>query len=178
MAESVTIARPYAEAVFRLARDSKQLSQWSERLSLLAAVAADPDMIACIGNPRLSSEQIAELFLSLSKESGNAELGNLVRALAANERLVVLPQISALFEDLKSAEDGVKDATVYSAYPLDEAQVKNLIGQLETHFKSKLQPSVEVVPELIGGIKVVVGDQVLDASVRGKLDAMASALKN
>lgn len=178
MAESVTIARPYAEAVFRIARDSKQLSQWSDRLSLLATVAADPEMIACIGNPRLSSEQIAELFLSLTNEAGNAELGNLVHALAENERLVVLPQISTLFDDLKSAVDGVKEATVYSAYPLDEAQVKNLIGQLESHFNTRLQPTVEVAPELIGGIKVVVGDQVLDASVRGKLDAMASALKN
>lgn len=178
MAESVTIARPYAEAVFRLARDSKKLSLWADRLSLLATVAADPQMVTCIGNPRLSSGQIAELFLSLTKEAGDAELTNLVNTLAENERLVVLPQISALFDDLKSAEDGVKEATVYSAYPLDEAQVKNLIGQLESHFNSRLQPTVEVQPELIGGIKVVVGDQVLDASVRGKLDAMASALKN
>jgi F-type H+-transporting ATPase subunit delta len=178
MAESVTIARPYAEAVFRLARDSKNLSRWADRLALLATVAADAEMQQCIGNPKLSAAQLTDLFVSLSNEGNDAELVSFVRALADNERLAVLPQIRELFDALKSDEEGVKEAVVYSAFPLDDAQVNNLMGQLETYFKTKLQPRVEVEPELIGGIKVAVGDQVLDASVRGKLEAMASALKN
>jgi F-type H+-transporting ATPase subunit delta len=101
-----------------------------------------------------------------------------VGILAENERLDVLPQIQEIYEQLKSADEGVEDAVVTSAYPLDDAQLKNLMSQLEAHFGSKLQPRVEVDPALIGGIKVAVGDQVLDASVRGKLDAMATALKN
>ena len=178
MAESVTIARPYAQAVFRLAREGKALTAWSDRLQRLAAIAQDPEMANVVGNPKFSAGQVAELFVSLTGESGNKELASFIGILAENERLDVLTQIQEIYEQLKSADEGVKDAFVTSAYPLDDAQLKNLMSQLESHFDSKLQPRVEVDATLIGGIKVAVGDQVLDASVRGKLDAMATALKN
>ena len=178
MAESVTIARPYAQAVFRLAREGKALTAWSDRLQRLAAIAQDPEMAKVVGNPKFSAGQVAELFVSLTGESGNKELASFIGILAENERLGVLTQIQEIYEQLKSADEGVKDAIVTSAYPLDDAQLKNLMSQLESHFGSKLQPHVEVDAALIGGIKVAVGDQVLDASVRGKLDAMATALKN
>ena len=178
MAESVTIARPYAQAVFRLASESKELATWSDRLQRLATVAQDPEMDKVIGNPKFSAKQIADLFVSLTDEVGNQELASFVGILAENERLGVLTQIQEIYEQLKSADEGVKDAVVTSAYPLDAAQLNNLMSQLESHFGSKLQPHVEVDPALIGGIKVAVGDQVLDASVRGKLEAMATALKN
>jgi len=178
MAESVTIARPYAQAIFRLAREGKALAAWSDRLQRLAAIAQDPEMAKVVGNPKFSAGQVAELFVSLTGESGNKELASLIGILAENERLDVLSQIQDIYEQLKSADEGVKEAVVTSAYPLDDAQLKNLMSQLESHFGSKLQPHVEVDAALIGGIKVAVGDQVLDASVRGKLDAMATALKN
>jgi len=178
MAESVTIARPYAQAVFRLAREGKALTAWSDRLQRLAAIAQDPEMAKVVGNPKFSAGQVAELFVSLTDESGNKELASFIGILAENERLGVLTQIQEIYEQLKSADEGVKEAIVTSAYPLDDAQLKNLMSQLESHFDSKLQPRVEVDATLIGGIKVAVGDQVLDASVRGKLDAMATALKN
>ena len=178
MAESVTIARPYAQAVFRLARESKALAAWSDRLQRLAAIAQDEEMTKVVGNPKFSAGEVAKLFVSLSGEAGNQELASFVGILAENERLDVLTQIQEIYEQLKSAEEGVKDVVVTSAYPLDPAQLKNLMSQLETHFGSKLQPRVEVDAALIGGVKVAVGDQVLDASVRGKLDAMATALKN
>ena len=178
MAESVTIARPYAQAVFRLAREGKALTAWSDRLQRLAAIAQDPEMAKVVGNPKFSAGQVAELFVSLTGESGNKELASFIGILAENERLGVLTQIQEIYEQLKSGDEGVKDAIVTSAYPLDDAQLKNLMSQLESHFGSKLQPHVEVDAALIGGIKVAVGDQVLDASVRGKLDAMATALKN
>ena len=178
MAESVTIARPYAQAVFRLARESKALTAWSDRLQRLAAIVQDAEMTKVVGNPKFSAGQVAELFVSLSGEAGNQELCSFIGILAENERLDVLTQIQEIYEQLKSADEGVKDAVVTSAFPLDDAQLKNLMSQLESHFGSKLQPRVEVDPALIGGIKVAVGDQVLDASVRGKLDGMATALKN
>ena len=178
MAETVTIARPYAQAVFRLARENKSLAAWSDRLQRLAAVAQDAEMAQVVGNPKFSAKQVADLFVSLSGEPGNQELASFVGILAENERLDVLTQIQEIYEQLKSAEEGVKDAVVTSAYPLDGAQLKNLRSQLEAHFGSKLQPRVEVDAALIGGVKVAVGDQVLDASVRGKLEAMATALKN
>jgi F-type H+-transporting ATPase subunit delta len=178
MAESVTIARPYAQSIFRLAREGKALAAWSDRLQRLAAIAQDPEMAKVVGNPKFSAGQVAELFVSLTGESGNKELASLIGILAENERLDVLSQIQDIYEQLKSADEGVKEAVVTSAYPLDDAQLKNLMSQLESHFGSKLQPHVEVDAALIGGVKVAVGDQVLDASVRGKLDAMATALKN
>ena len=178
MAESVTIARPYAQAVFRLARENRALAAWSDRLQRLAAVAQDPEMAKVVGNPKFSAKQVAELFVSLSGETDNAELASFVGILAENERLDVLAQILEIYEQLRSAEEGVKDALITSAYPLDAEQLKKLMSQLETHFGSKLQPQVEVDAALIGGVKVAVGDQMLDASVRGKLDAMATALKN
>ncbi|MGE5491010.1 MAG: F0F1 ATP synthase subunit delta [Actinomycetota bacterium] len=176
MAESVTIARPYAEAIFKLAKEAGALGAWSARLKRLAAVAQDPEMADVIGNPRLSSDQVAQLFISLADDN-DAVLGNFVRVLAEGKRLALLPDVSRLFEAAKDAEEGVKEAVVYSAFPLDAGTLASLVPQLEAHFKSKLAPSVVVDAELIGGVRVAVGDQVLDASVRGKLEAMATALK-
>ena len=178
MAESVTIARPYAQAVFRLARENKALAAWSNRLQRLVAIAQDPQMTNVVGNPKFSAGQVADLFVSLSGEPDSQELASFIGVLAENERLDVLMQIQEIYEQLKGEDEGVKDALVSSAYPLDDEQLKNLMSQLETHFGSKLQPRVVLDAALIGGVKVAVGDQILDASVRGKLDAMATALKN
>jgi F-type H+-transporting ATPase subunit delta len=177
MAESVTIARPYAEAILRMAKETGDLGAWSVRLQRFAAVARDPEMTEVIGNPKLSAEQIAQLFISLADDN-DATLGNFIRVLAENERLAVLPEISQLFEAAKAAEEGVKEAVVETAFPIDDAQLSVLLPQLESHFHAKLVARVVVEPELIGGVRVAVGDQMLDASVRGKLEAMATALKN
>ena len=177
MAESVTIARPYAQAVFRLAKESGSQQAWLERLQRLAMIADDAEMAKVIGNPQVSARQVADLLVSLTGEKENRELSSFVDLLAENERLDVLAEILTIYEQIKSADEGVRDALIASAYPLDGAQLKALMPQLETHFASKLRPQVEVAEELIGGVKVTVGDQVLDISVRGKLDAMATALK-
>ena len=177
MAETVTIARPYAEAVFRTAKEQGALAGWSARLTRLAAIAQDGEMAEIVGNPKLSVEQVSQLFISLADDN-DAVLGNFIRVLAENRRLALLPEISRLFEIAKSQEEGVKEAVVQTAFPIDAAQVSALMQQLESHFGSKLAPKVVIEPELIGGVRVAVGDQVLDASVRGKLEAMATALKN
>lgn len=177
MAENVTVARPYAEAVFRLAREQGKLATWSESLAMLAAIAANAEVAACVGNPNLPAALKADLVASAAGPLA-AEVGNFLKVLAASDRLGLLPEIGQFFETLKAAEEGVKEAVVYSAFPLDAAQQQKLLGELETHFKTKLSPEIKLDPELIGGIKVVVGDQVLDASVRGKLAAMATALRN
>ena len=177
MAESVTIARPYAEAAYRLAKESGAQGLWSQRLQRLALIAQDKEMTEVMTNPRLSTEQVAEVFISLSADS-EAILANFVRTLAENRRLALLPEISRLFELAKSQEEGVQEAVVYSAFPIDDAQVAALMQQLEPRFGTRLTARVEVDPSLIGGVRVTVGDQMLDASVRGKLDAMAVALNN
>lgn len=178
MAELVTIARPYAEAVFRLAKEKQALAAWSDRLSLLSTIAGDGSMQTCIGNPELSAAQKSELFRSVAGKTVDGDTANLIQALAENERLSLLPEIAGLFEALKGAEEGIKDATIYSAFPVDDAQLKALVADLEARFKTRLKAEVIVDQSLIGGVKIVVGDQVLDTSVRGKLDAMGTALKN
>lgn len=178
MAEIATIARPYAEAAFRLARERQALANWSDALGRLAQVAADPEAAALIGNPNVPAAQVEDLFRAASGAGADDELGNFIRLLADNARLACLPEVARQFEDMKRGEEGVKDAVIHSAFPLDDAQMQNLKALLEARFASRLQLSVTVEPGLIGGIKVVVGDQVLDTSVRSKLAAMRAALNS
>jgi len=177
MAESVTIARPYADAAFRIAQETGAQGIWSARLQRLALIAQDGDMASVMGNPRLSAEQVADLLISLSEDS-DVTLGSFIRTLAENRRLALLPEISRLFELAKSQEEGVKEAVVHSAFPIDDSQIAALLQQLEPRFGTRLTARVVIDPSLIGGVKIAVGDQVLDASVRGKLDSMAVALNN
>jgi len=182
MAENVTLARPYAEAAFQLAKSGNALAAWSDVLSRLSAVAATPEMEECIGNPRLSPVQLAQLCLDVAasdpKQGLSADQQNFVRVLADNDRLIVLPEISELFDELKHGHEGVKDAEITSAFALDEATLKTLVADLERKFGCKIKATVKVDAELIGGVRIAVGDEVVDASVRGKLAAMATALKN
>ena len=152
-------------------------SIWSQRLQKLALIAQNGDMASVMGNPQLSAEQVANLVISLCDDNDTV-LGNFVRTLAENRRLALLPEISRLFDLAKSQEEGVKEAVVHSAFPIDDTQVAALLKELEARFGTRLNARVEVDPSLIGGVRVAVGDQVLDASVRGKLDAMAVALNN
>lgn len=177
MAEATTIARPYAEAVFRLADEKNALAAWSSTLEDLARVATNPEMKACIGNPRIARSHVVDWFLSLCK--GVTDEGkNFVRLLADNNRLEVLPEIREHFENLRHEREGVLEAQIQSAFPLDEAQRSRLVKDLETKFKRRITATVTTDPELIGGVKIVIGDKVIDASVRAKLAAMRSALRS
>jgi F-type H+-transporting ATPase subunit delta len=175
MAEIATIARPYAEAAFRLARERQALAAWSSALGRLAQLADHPAAAALIGNPNVAASQVEDLFRSVG--GGDGELANLIHLLSENGRLICLAEISAQFDAMKRGEEGVKEGIIYSAFPLNEPQGLNLRTLLESRF-GRLQLSVVVTPALIGGIKVVVGDQVLDTSVSGKLDAMRAALNS
>lgn len=177
MAENITLARPYADAAFQLARTTGALGPWQQALDRMAAVAADAQMVECIDNPRLQSSQVAQLFLDVVG-SVSAEQQNFVRLLVDNERLQVLPEIRDLYVELKNGQEGVKEADIASAFPLDDATLKNLVAELEARFKCRIQATVSLDPELIGGVRIAVGDQVIDASVRGKLAAMATALQS
>jgi F-type H+-transporting ATPase subunit delta len=176
MAEIATLARPYAEAVFRLADAGGALAAWSGALRTLALAAAHPDMQECMSKYDLTHAQLQELFLSLVPGEMSAEAKNFVRLLIENDRLPALPQIFALFEELKNEREGVVDAEIYSAFELDAAQLAGLVADLEKRFKRKINPRVSIERELIGGVRVVVGDEVIDGSVRGKLNAMAAGL--
>jgi F-type H+-transporting ATPase subunit delta len=175
MAEAVTIARPYAEAVFALADAGGALGKWSQTLATMAAVAANPDARSAIGNPNLSSDQVYGLFAAASGDLAAAEQ-NLLRVLIDNDRLSALPEISAIYEELKNEREGVVEAVITTAFPLDKQQLAALVQEIEARFKRKVQPQVNVDSTLIGGVRMQVGDEVIDGSVRGRLAAMAAAL--
>jgi F-type H+-transporting ATPase subunit delta len=176
MAEIATLARPYAEAVFRLADASGALAAWSGTLRTLAQAAAHPDMQECMTKFDLTTAQLQQLFLSLTPGETSAEEKNFVHVLIENDRLAALPEIYALFEQLKNEREGVVDAQISTAFALDAAQLAGLVADLEKRFKRKINPRVSVERELIGGVRVVVGDEVIDGSVRGKLNTMAAGL--
>ena len=178
MAEAITIGRPYAEAVFKSAQAKKTIAAWSEMLKYAAAVSSEEHVSALISNPSVSAKQVADIFLEICKNKLNEEGRNLIMLMAENGRLDVLPQVSELFEQLKSQYDGVLDANIVSAFALNGGQLRQLIVMLEKRFKHEINATVSVDPELIGGVKVEIGDEVLDTSVRGKLEAMAVALKS
>jgi F-type H+-transporting ATPase subunit delta len=175
MAELATISRPYAEALFRVAK-SGNLAAWSDLVSEMAAVAALPDVKSFAGNPKISDRQVAETFLSLLKSNVTAEAKNFVGMLVENGRLALLPEIGSQFHALKNAAEGAADAEITSAFEMTDAQVKDLVATLEKKFGRKLNPTVKVDNALIGGVRVAVGDEVLDTSVRAKLQNMYVAL--
>lgn len=175
MAEAATIARPYAEAAFALADAGGALAKWSEALATMSAVIANPDVRAAVGNPNLTPDQVYGLFAAATGDLPT-EMQNFVRVLIENGRLGQLPEIRDLFEALKNEREGVVDAQITTAYPLDKGQLAALVAELEKRFKRKVKPQVNVDPGLIGGVRMQVGDEVIDGSVRGKLAAMSAAL--
>lgn len=177
MAELATIARPYAEAVFRLAKQADALDAWSEQLALAQLVAADSDMQRLSGDPEISGAQLSELFLGVCGTRLGVEASNLIKLLIENGRIGALTEIVAQFEALKAKQGGVLEADVTSAFSLSAKQIAALSTRLETKFHCKINATVKVDASLIGGIIVSVGDEVYDASVQGKLQNMAYALK-
>ena len=177
MAEAATIARPYAEAAFRLAEDKGTIAGWSAALSRLAVGAESPELVQLLGDPRIAPAQLAELLVSVSADKDPA-LGQFVATLIENKRVSALPLVHEQFEALKNRRESIVDAQIDSALPLNDAQLAELVSGLETRFKRKIRPQVSIDPELIGGVRIAVGDEVIDASVRGKLAAMATALKH
>jgi F-type H+-transporting ATPase subunit delta len=118
MAEPVTIARPYAEAVFKLAREKSDLARWSGMLAVLDALVKDPQIQVCIGDPNVTSEQLAALILGVAGDSVDGSGRSFVQVLVANDRLVLLPEIRGLYEDLRREAEGILEAKIISALPI------------------------------------------------------------
>jgi F-type H+-transporting ATPase subunit delta len=172
MAELATIARPYAEALFKAGGNAATADQ----VSALAAVAADAQLRQFAGNPKVEADQVYDLMAAIVKAPLSSQVSNFLRAVLDNGRLDALPEIAAQFHSLVNANSGISDATVYSAFPIDGAQLADVAAMLEKRFARRLNASVVVQPELIGGIRVVVGDEVLDTSVKARLEQMKVAL--
>lgn len=177
MTEPSTIARPYAEAVFRLAAAAGKLADWSTMLKALAQVAANEQVQGVLSDPTLPAAKRAGLFTEILVGGLTGECENFVRLLAERERLTLLPEIRSQFETLKNEHDGVVEAEIQTAMELDPVQLGELVARLESHTGRKVHVLVSVNPALIAGVRVLIGDKVIDASARAQLSALAQALK-
>jgi F-type H+-transporting ATPase subunit delta len=178
MAELVTIARPYAVACFAHAKEKGQgqLQAWSGMLDFLVAIYRDPEVQAVLQDPNLTRAGLERTLLAIGGDNLDGAARNLVTLLVRNDRLEALPAIGDLFEQLKADHENEVDARIESAFPLDDAQVRAVVQRLEARTKRKVRAQVEVSPELIGGVRVQIGDDVWDGSVRGQLENLAAVL--
>jgi F-type H+-transporting ATPase subunit delta len=177
MAELATIARPYAEALFSSAGSGA--AGLKSQLAGVAALAADAELRQYADNPKVNADQVFDLVAGVALQQGlslDSKVGNLLRTVIENGRLAALPEISAQYGALVNGSSGVSDATIQSAFPIAGDALAEVVATLEKRFAKKLNATVEIVPELIGGIRVVVGDEVLDTSVKARLEQMKLAL--
>ena len=176
MTERTTLARPYAEAVFRLASGRNSLPQWSAMLQLAAAVARDPQVAALAENPRVPRERFVAFFLDVCGKKLDADAGNFVHLLAENRRLVLLPEIAELYEQLRASAESRVEAEVVSAFEVDAAQLKNIAAALKKRLGREVNLATRIDSTLVGGIVIRAGDLVIDGSVQGRLRALATHL--
>ena len=175
MAELATLARPYAEALFQVAAKG-DLKQASVELDALAAVATNPQLRQFADAPKSGDAQVFEVMTGVVNMPLSDASKNLLLTVIANGRLGVLPEIANQFHALVNQRAGVSDAIIYSAFPIESAQLADVVASLDRRFKRKLNATVQVQADLIGGIRVVVGDEVLDTSVKARLEQMKAAL--
>jgi F-type H+-transporting ATPase subunit delta len=175
MAELATIARPYAEAAFQLADGTGALAAWSQALGNLAQAAATPEMQSVLGDPLVSDAERVNTLLAVVSGAPDG-IRKFLEVLAENTRLAVLPAVREQFEKLRAGREGTLDARIDTAFPLEGEQLADLVAKLQSRFGRKVRAEVVHDPELIGGARISVGDQVIDGSVRGKLAAIAAGL--
>jgi F-type H+-transporting ATPase subunit delta len=176
MSEKSTLARPYAEAAFDLARQRQELKQWSTMLGLAAGVAGDPQMAALLDNPRLPRERVTQMFLDVCGDRLDPQGVNFIRLLRANGRLALLPEIAAQFELLKAEAERRVDAEVTAAFALTPEQIAGITGALKQRLGRDVNVVSKVDESLVGGVVIRAGDLVIDGSVHGQLRALTSHL--
>jgi len=177
MSELSTLARPYADAVFRMAQGENDLAGWSSRVATLAMIVSDAQVARLIADPAVSSDRVAGLVIDVAGASLGERGANFVKVLAENGRLTVLPEISVQFESLKANAESTVEATITSAQDLSQAQIDELVAGLKARFNRAVTVQVAVDAELIGGAVIAIGDQVIDGSVKGRLQRMTFALQ-
>ena len=178
MAEAITVARPYAQAAFLFANAQHTLKDWSEMLSLLAAITADAMMSEVIDSPFLTQSQLADLIIEVAGDHINEQGANFIRVLAANGRLRLLPEIAALYEIKRRDAEGTVQAEMVTAYPASESQQAEIIASLRKRLGREVELSCSTDAGLLGGAIIRAGDLVIDGSVRGKLQRLGTVLNH
>lgn len=176
MAEKTTIARPYAQALFKLASEQKNLKGWSQTLGLAASVAADPEMAKVIDHPRLTKAQVVDIFFAVCGNKLDDSGKNMIRVLADSGRLDFLPEIAALYEVERARAEGTLNAEVVSAFELTEGQKSDLAAALKKRFGREISLSCNTDKSLLGGAIIRAGDVVIDGSAVSKLGQLSAEL--
>jgi F-type H+-transporting ATPase subunit delta len=176
MSELTTIARPYAQAAFDYAVENNAIAEWQDML-LFAAEVANNETIKGLLSGSVAAEKLAEIFNGVCGEQLNQQGQNLIKVLAENKRLQVIPDIAVLFTEMKAAYEKEIDVDVTSAAVLDEKQQADISASLEKRLARKVKLNCSVDPELIGGVLIKAGDTVIDGSLRSKLNRLVDALQ-
>lgn len=177
MTQPVTIARPYARAAYEIASAHGAQNAWAEKLAFAAEVAAEPQVVALFGDPRLSPQALASLFVR-GDEPTDSEFARFLGVLADNRRLRELPEIAALFEQMKRDAEHVLRVRVRSAVPLEDGEAARLIEALKRRFNSDIQLERSVDPSILGGAVIDAGETVIDGSLKSRLAKLQTALTN
>jgi F-type H+-transporting ATPase subunit delta len=177
MSELSTLARPYAEAVFRIAQGENDLAGWSSRIATLATIVSDAQLARLNADPAVAADRVATLVIDVAGTELGERGASFVKVLAENGRLALLPVISEQFDTLKASAEGTLEATITSAQEMAQGQIDDLVAGLRAKFNRAVNVQVAVDPELIGGAVITIGDQVIDGSVKGRLQRMSFALQ-
>jgi F-type H+-transporting ATPase subunit delta len=176
MTELATLARPYAEASFKRAKETASTQQWSEALAFVAQVLHDGQLQGFLYNPRLGQERISQLLVDIVKDHVGVEVQNLLRLLVRNGKLSIVPELIKQFEQNKADDEGYVDVAITSAYPLNKTEQSRYVSMLEKRLQKKVHAQVTVDASLIGGVIAKAGDKVIDSSIRGQLHQLAKRL--
>ena len=176
MSELTTAARPYARAVFEIARENSSFDIWSERLMYLASVIAEPSMNRLLAAPNLTHEKRAEIVEHVASDQLDKQGANLVKVLAENGRLRLLADISKIFEQYRADAEGLVEASVISAYELDKQQIKNIMEARSKRLQRQVKIVASIDPDLIAGAIIRAGDLIIDGSVKGRLQSLTQQI--
>ncbi len=176
MSEYHTIARPYAQAVFELAKDTNDYQSWSDALALLAALAANSQIRELVQNPRIDRTALAQLFEDICGDKLFAQAKSLVRLIIANGRVFSLPNMASQFETMRADAEGTIEAELITAQPVTDAQRLQITESLSQRLGREVSLQVTEDAALIGGAVLRAGDMVIDASAKGRLQKLAANL--
>ena len=176
MSELATLARPYAEAVFKRAKESGNSQEWSDNLAFLSAILQDEGLAAIVNNPRVEEDKLTALLLEICQDQTTGEANNFLKLLIENGRLKLAPQIAELFEKYKAEDEGYVDVDVITAYALTKAEEQSFATSLKKKLNKKVNISTSVDKALIGGFLVKAGDSVIDGSINGQLQQLAKRI--
>lgn len=176
MSELSTLARPYAEAVFKRAKETASSQEWSDTLAFLSAIMQDESLAAIVNNPRVAQDELTQLLQDICQDQVTGEANNFLKLLIENGRLSLAPQIAELFENYKAEDEGYVDVDVITAYALTKAEEKSFATSLKKKLNKQVNIRASVDKSLIGGFLVKAGDSVIDGSISGQLQQLAKRI--